>query len=193
MNQAIRVPNERDIGTERPRVHTTTIEEIAKTAQELDRGPFVERHPNPFLILDALSGDQKDHEVFQTVSGKKSPIGKVRTGPPSPRTKVAVVVKREGANGFTNMVTIGRAGNNDITLEIASISKFHAYITNDAREGAWFVHDAGSANGTWIDGQKLTESQGKLKLSNGSFIQLGPDARVRFYEAAALYDLLRTG
>ena len=41
----------------------------------------------------------------------------------------AAVEKQKGSNAFDNMITVGRAGNNDIALEISSISKFHAYVS----------------------------------------------------------------
>jgi hypothetical protein len=147
---------------------------------------------HPYLVIDARAGDQHA-ESYATVGGAASaPRPVLRSNQvPSARAKAAVIQKRAGANDFANMITVGRATNNDIALEVSSISKFHAYFTKDAREGRWFLHDAGSSNGTWLDGERLAGSHAKAPLRDGASIQLGPDARARFFQATALLDLLQ--
>jgi pSer/pThr/pTyr-binding forkhead associated (FHA) protein len=169
-------------------VRTVSIDDLKRDSQSLAQDQFLARWPDPFLVLDQIPGAD-DNESFGTVDGRggrRRPLAEV--GPPSPRTRAVSVKKREGANDFANMITIGRASNNDIALEVASISKFHAYLTCD--RGQWFLQDAGSSNGTWIDGERLGEAQGKAPLRDGTTIQLGPDARVRFYQASAIYGLV---
>jgi hypothetical protein len=169
------------------------VEELRKEGQGLGREQFLAQHPDPFLVLDQL-GDDPEAEAFQTVGSGNRRVRAphvMKGDAPLPRATAAIIKKREGANDFANMITIGRAGNNDIMLEVSSVSKFHAYFTKDPRDGHWYVHDAGSSNGTWIDGERLGESHGKALLHDGASIQLGPDARARFYEAAALFDLIQ--
>jgi hypothetical protein len=173
-------------------VRLLTIEELRKEGQGLGRERFLAKHTSPFLVLDAL-GDDRDAEGFATVGGgnRRPRAPGVRKGDmPLPRTRAAAIQKREGANDFANMITVGRAGNNDILLEVSSVSKFHAYFTHDSSDGRWYLHDAGSSNGTWIDGERLGGSHGKAALHDGAQVQLGPDARARFYEAAALFELI---
>jgi pSer/pThr/pTyr-binding forkhead associated (FHA) protein len=174
-------------------VRTYSIDELRKEGQSLGRDQFLAKHMAPFLVLDQLGSSGADSEIFATVAGgAKAARPVLPSGAPLPRTKAAVIEKRKGANDFTNMITIGRAGNNDIALEVSSISKFHAYFMKEPRDGRWFLHDAGSSNGTWLDGERLGGSQAKAPLREGGVIQLGPDARTRFFQATALYDLLIT-
>ncbi|MBI3725727.1 FHA domain-containing protein [bacterium] len=169
-------------------MRTISIEDLRREAQNLGREQFLAKQTSPFLVLDQIPGAD-DNETFGTVDGRASAKRRpIELGAPSPRTRAVVVKKRDGANDFANMITIGRASNNDIALEVASVSKFHAYLTWDGP--AWFLHDAGSSNGTWIDGERLGEAQGKAGLRDGTSIQLGPDARVRFFAPTALYELL---
>jgi pSer/pThr/pTyr-binding forkhead associated (FHA) protein len=49
--------------------------------------------------------------------------------------------------------TVGRADNNDLVLTSGGVSRRHARLY--VEEGKVFVEDTGSANGTWVDGQKL--------------------------------------
>jgi pilus assembly protein CpaF len=52
-------------------------------------------------------------------------------------------------------VTIGRVQGNDIVLPKSNISKRHARLIQSGAD--WRVEDAGSTNGTFVNGRKLTE------------------------------------
>ncbi len=73
-------------------------------------------------------------------------------------------------NPFAMGVTIGRIESNDVAIDDASISRFHAYFQE--QKGAWHFCDADSKNGTWLDGLKLASSQ-KSKLKDRSRIRVG--------------------
>ena len=63
--------------------------------------------------------------------------------------------------------SIGRARNNDIALNEPSISKLHARI--DYQAGRFFVEDAGSMHGVYVNATKIR----RVELSPGAQIQLG--------------------
>ncbi len=174
------------------RVRSFSIDELRREGQGLGRDAFLAKHLQPFLVLDQVGGDDPDAESFATVGGFASATRPVLRSNqvPAQRARAVVIQKRTGSNDFANMITVGRATNNDIALEISSVSKFHAYFTRDARDGRWYLHDAGSSNGTWLDGERLAGSHAKAPLRDGSSVQLGPDARVRFFQASALLDLI---
>jgi pSer/pThr/pTyr-binding forkhead associated (FHA) protein len=50
-------------------------------------------------------------------------------------------------------VTVGRASGNRISIDHASVSKFHATVSM-AQDGRLFVADLGSTNGTFVNGEK---------------------------------------
>ncbi len=65
------------------------------------------------------------------------------------------------------------------------ISRRHAKISREGED--FYIWDLNSANGTWVDGQRLPKSTSEgmdldeaVKLQHGSLIQLGPDLRVQF-------------
>jgi len=65
-------------------------------------------------------------------------------------------------------VTIGRRGDNIITLEAdRQVSRQHCRVF--ARDGRWYIVDCGSIHGTWIDGEKILKRQ----LFGGEKIQVG--------------------
>ena len=63
---------------------------------------------------------------------------------------------------------LGRAVTSDIVISDSSVSRTHANIY--IQEAGVFIEDAGSANGTYINEQKITE---KYKLSDQDMIRLG--------------------
>jgi len=64
--------------------------------------------------------------------------------------------------------TLGRQGDNDLVLLDTRISRRHARIVRDS-EG-YLLEDAGSRHGTFVNGEKVTESR---RLKSGDQISLG--------------------
>jgi pSer/pThr/pTyr-binding forkhead associated (FHA) protein len=69
---------------------------------------------------------------------------------------------------------IGRALDNDIVVNDASVSRHHVLI--ESRNGAFVVRDLGSQNGTWLGDQRI----GEAPLEDGDSVKLG-DAVFTFH------------
>jgi Zn-dependent protease with chaperone function len=54
------------------------------------------------------------------------------------------------------IISIGRQPDNDIVLSETFISANHAQLIMDA-DGRWFIHDLRSSNGTFVNGERITE------------------------------------
>lgn len=80
--------------------------------------------------------------------------------PDSGQTKEFVLM--EGAT-----VSIGRASSNDIFIPERHVSRQHAVIAY--RDGIFMINDLGSANGTFINDEQLTEA---FPLASGDVIRL---------------------
>jgi len=65
--------------------------------------------------------------------------------------------------------TIGRKDDCDIRIPLGDVSRHHARIT--MTESAVFLQDLGSANGTYLNNQRVKE---KVKLSPGDHMVIGP-------------------
>ena len=65
-------------------------------------------------------------------------------------------------------LSIGRTPDNDVILTDPGVSRHHAYIRVRGQE-AW-LYDRGSANGTWLNGQRI---QGPTLMKPGDVIQVG--------------------
>jgi pSer/pThr/pTyr-binding forkhead associated (FHA) protein len=75
----------------------------------------------------------------------------------------------------TLVVNIGRAAYNDVVLPDPSVSTVHAKLQR--REDLWIVADQGSTNGTFVDGERITEET-----------VLAPGAALQFGEVKLLFD-----
>lgn len=65
-------------------------------------------------------------------------------------------------------LTIGRAEGNDLILSEGGVSRKHARFFLEGEK--FMVEDTGSANGTWVDGEKI---EGPTQLSNKSQVVIG--------------------
>lgn len=99
--------------------------------------------------------------------------------------EVYPLVKKANAS-FADRITIGRTSNNDLAFNEVSISRFHAYLRLDGDR--WLVADAGSKNGTWVDGERLQPRRERAIGSKG-VLRLG-DVELTFYAARELYAAL---
>lgn len=75
----------------------------------------------------------------------------------------------------TTLANIGRADYNDLVLPDDSVSTVHAKLQR--REGIWVIVDAGSTNGTFADGERVTDDA-----------PLSPGALLRFGEVRAFFE-----
>jgi pilus assembly protein CpaF len=77
------------------------------------------------------------------------------------------------------VVRLGKHPDNDIPLEQVGISRQHCEIRR--QDGRWLVHDLGSRNGTFLDGERIEKS---AALAPGASIQVG-DYVFTFSDGAA--------
>lgn len=98
--------------------------------------------------------------------------------------------KRSGANSFTSMVTVGRAGNNDVVIQGEGVSKFHAYFMRVRSD--WTLVDAGSSLGTFVEGHELEPRKERAPMTSGTRIRLGNAILGRYLDPADCLRLLKS-
>ncbi|HEU5171090.1 MAG TPA: FHA domain-containing protein [Gemmatimonadales bacterium] len=125
-----------------------------------------------------------EHRLHNTMMG----VPKVESPPPGPVTPVtpiqapiaSLLVRSGTLKGKrlavrTPVVNIGRGEYNDLVLPEPSVSASHAKLQR--REEIWVIADLGSTNGTFVDGERVTEETA-----------LGPGATIRFGEVSTLFE-----
>lgn len=86
------------------------------------------------------------------------------------------------------VISVGRSSMNDIVLRHKSVSKLHAMFERGP-DGTFYVRDAGSTNGTRVDGLRLKKHDVE-HFREGAEIKFG-DVSVRLCKPVVLWDALR--
>jgi FHA domain/Domain of unknown function (DUF4388) len=110
------------------------------------------------------------------------PIAEPTAEPTAPQRKLTLPRKRTLVGSLTpddrpdsvyplldTECTIGRASDNAITVPDGSVSSKHARVLRT--EEGFVIEDLQSRNGTYVNGERVTE--GQRKLSDGDLIRLG--------------------
>jgi hypothetical protein len=92
---------------------------------------------------------------------------------------------RKRVSTFAAVILVGRATSNDVCIDDTTVSKLHARIRLSER--GFIVEDAGSRNGTWVEGEKLKRP---AEVCAGDAICFGSRA-FRVYESERFCELLR--
>jgi len=89
-------------------------------------------------------------------------------------------VAKSDRNAWKNRISVGRATNNDIVLRHVSVSKLHAhfFVRATPRPGhppleELVLTDAGSANGTRVNGASVKEGEAGVVVKPGDSIGFG--------------------
>ncbi len=106
--------------------------------------------------------------------------------PCSPRPQEIIPLAKKLGTPFVDLITIGRTEGNDIMISDISVSRFQAFFRR--RHGRWFICDAGSSNGTRVDGEKLLPRT-EAEILNHTQVCFGAVEYI-FHTADSLYDLL---
>jgi hypothetical protein len=138
-------------------------------------GVFTERAPAGFNTY--LEEDESPETSSLAKKGRES----IRSGDAS-----VCPLAKSGRNSFGNMVTLGRAPNNDIVIAANTVSKLHGYFMQ-APDGRWRFCDAGSLNGVWIRGTRM-QPRTSADLADDDEILLGPDVPMLFKTPQGLFE-----
>jgi FHA domain len=147
----------------------------------------------PLGADDARGGSTIPMKLART--GRAGVVGLLeRVSVEASRFGFYAIVKQQGgaAAGASpaaapDRITVGRATSNDIVLVHESVSKLHAFFSDDEDRG-WVLEDAGSTNGTLADGVVLAAGEA-VAIKSGSSIVFGslPCAVI---SSAELFDCL---
>lgn len=129
------------------------------------------------LSFHLRPGTREDRVVAQTSAARpaQAPAAAAAAGAVAGTSAWLVNGKGERFGVHAGAGTqIGRALDNDIVVNDASVSRHHARI--ESRNGTFTMRDLGSQNGTWVRGQRVSEAP----LNDGDSVKLG-DAVFTFH------------
>jgi hypothetical protein len=171
-------------GSEYRRGAGLPIEAYVEDAQSLSPEEFADRHGSAFL-LRTTAGVGPPAGPAATMVAVLSVVDEASEATGS-ISLVAFPVRR-GSESVTHLVTVGRSSNNDIAISDISVSRFHAFLKQDAN-GTFQILDGGSANGTTVNGVKVpARGEGPpTNLKSGDTLRLGR-VEFTFLDATALH------
>ena len=123
------------------------IEDLNSTNGTYINGKRIEKHV-PYIITP--------HDVIQLT---KSGIVEIKIYKSYKETKISEDKK---------IINIGRAKDNDIVIELPTVSRYHARIIKEGKK--LYIEDLGSTNGTFVNGKRV---YGKVEIVPGAKISLG--------------------
>lgn len=148
------------------------LRELRPDALALAPELFAERHGDAFLLLTAAGlslprgPESTEVKLFDDAEG---PAAETTAS----LALVAYPVRRTGRS-VGHLITVGRASNNDVVIPDLSISRFHAFL-KERGDGGYVLQDAGSTNGTTLNGRSVPR-QGHgdaLELKGGDTLRFG--------------------
>jgi hypothetical protein len=95
--------------------------------------------------------------------------------------------KRDPKGAFASTILIGRAATNDVILAHSSVSKLHARVR--IRDDGLVLSDAGSSNGTIVNGDQLGNGE-DLALGSTDLLRFGGVA-LQLFETTRLCEVLQ--
>ena len=124
--------------------------------EALTNEEFVAEHNYPVLVQERAPEDERDGGYYSTIFlSKQLREGKIPEDMARPERGVVLRVTKSDTNLFEGMINLGRANNNDIILDASGASKFHAYISRDPNTEKYFITDANSKNGTFLNREPI--------------------------------------
>jgi hypothetical protein len=158
------------------------VEDLRSDASRLSADEFEDRHGNAFLLLSSTGFKQsKNATSTEVLLDLEDDAGERTAG-----VSVLILPIRASKSSLTHLVTVGRTAKNDVMVSDISVSRFHAFFKRNP-EGGFQIHDAGSTNGTTVNGASVcTRDAGPpTNLTSGDNIRFG-QVDVTFLEADAL-------
>ena len=174
------------------------LQQLTEQAKRLPLSAFSERFEGIYLI-----GRISDNQAmgFATRVGTPSHIEllkAIKDGQEKIQNETLLLrVEKSDRNSWKSRISVGRATNNDLIVRHASVSKLHAHFLVQAenRAGLRFeqlvLADAGSANGTLVNGRTLEEGEDRsVQVNVGDRILFG-EVECELLDAATLHRRLR--
>jgi hypothetical protein len=162
---------------------------LVELAKALSKEDFIERLPDPVLIVvtelergEEASGED-DTQVGEQPSGGPSRVGKAEV--PDRFDALAIRKKKRGTGD--DRITLGRDRLCDIVVRTPGVSKQHAHFVPGK---PLMIVDAGSQNGTFLDGKRLPSKQ-PVEVKAGAQLVFG-DLTCRVIGPDELYVLLKS-
>ena len=168
------------------------LNDLAAETADLDEEAFLAEHPYPFLVRERTTGNVPIPGGGQRRTARLDRSALPAAGDGFMEGNVSyyrVFPRAEDAE----TVTIGREEGVDLLVADGSISARHAEFSlvfgEEDDDKAFYVCDLASANGTFVNGERLAPGTPR-ELSDMDSIRLGPVVKLQFFSAPGFFQFL---
>lgn len=153
---------------------------------------FQALQPDAVLVSESPfdSSDARDSCLQTVAASNRRQLTAADRSEAKTSNRHVVVLSKKARSKFSNMISVGRTTSNDVEIDSSSVSKFHAYFFR-RDNGDWFVQDANSSNGTFVEGHRIP-AETPTKIADGWTIQFSADTCYRFFTPAGLFHYLKS-
>ena len=166
------------------------LEELIQETADLSEEAFLEAYPFPFLVREATGAPSEPPAGGAERQTRKLDKASVPVGDGFAQGDVWVhpVCPRDPENS-DGAVRLGRDADCDVVVTDDSISGHHASFSLELEgdERVFFVEDAGSSNGTFLNGDPISA---RSRLSDQDSLRFGPAAKFQFFAAEGFLQFL---
>jgi hypothetical protein len=162
------------------------VRELLGDVWNLSAEAFAKQHGDAFLLMSAA-------ELKQPAAPRATQVRGLPNEHPSDRTahlSLMIYPLARSERSLVPFVTLGRTQNNDVVLPEVTVSRFHAFF-KPGEDGSMALQDAGSTNGTAVNG-KTVPVQGKgspIPLKSGDNLRFG-SVELTFLSVQALREFI---
>ena len=116
------------------------------------------------------SGPDPGVPPFAPAPSEIPAAGSTRIIERAPKTLAMLVDKARPDRRYdlSGTINVGRSSDNQISLQVPSISRHHAWIKSEGED--FLVFDVGSANGTFVNDEQIKEPH---RLESGDVVRFG--------------------
>jgi hypothetical protein len=157
--------------------------ELLGLRRDTTRDDFVAKSPWPVLVCRPRTTEGPDGTVVESteIGGALQTRADAKLGP----TSLVYAVKKRPGGAFAERIGVGRSKGTDVWFALPEVSKYHAYFVFAEADRTWAIADAGSSNGTFVDGKPVGVHELTV-LRSGCVVRLGSHP-FRFFTPEGFY------
>lgn len=160
-----------------------------QTAFRQAEAAFRTQNAVPWLLWNDAPADGTRHDGPTQRASWEELVARAAAQKALKGEPLAIPIRKGGGTAFVFGVTLGHTENNDIVVAAPTVSRFHAWF--QARGSRFELLDAGSTNGTTVDGVRL-EARKPFLLDRPSHALTFGDTRLEWLSAESLFERLRS-
>jgi len=165
-----------------------SVQEYLEALKREGEEAFRASYSYPFLLYPEKHGASGFATYHTKMAGRGAGANIAGSGQEFKTYKV--LVPKAGPDGtIGKKLLVGRSADRELAIDHSTVSKRHAFIIFNEEQGAYQLGDAGSTNGTFLNGQAV-EAGEPIFIRDGNIVSFG-DCDYMFFSPEGFVELLK--